>query len=67
MNHVITITEKHRENKELLLIKNVDKTSIAKVAKVFNVIDLKNKHSWAINNAHIDATGDWKLINIKNT
>lgn len=35
------------------------------VAKVLNAIDLRNKHSWAINNANIDITRNLGLNSIK--
>ena len=52
------MAEKGGENKRLLVIKNVDKTAMAEVTKMSSAIDLRNKHSWAISNADIDAIGD---------
>ena len=65
MKKVIAMAEKDRENKELLTIKNVDKTAMAKFAKVLSAIDLRSKHSWAISNADIDVAGNLRLIGIK--
>ena len=65
MKHMIAVVEKSKENKELLAIKNVDKTIMVEVAKISNAINLDNKHSWAISNANIDATKDLSLIGIK--
>ena len=65
MKDMITVVKKSGENKELLAIENVDKIAIVKVTKMSSAIDLKSKHSWAINNADIDAAGNLKLIGIK--
>ena len=62
---MIVVVEKNRENKKLLVIENVDKTVIPKVAKVLSVINLENKRSWVISNIDIDIAGDLKLICIK--
>ena len=45
MKNVIAAVKKSRENKKLVTIKNIDKTVMAEVAKVFNAIDLDNKYS----------------------
>ncbi len=66
MNDVIAVAERGGENKELLAMENIDKTVMAKVAKVSNVINLRSKHSWAISNADIDTAGDLGLIVLKN-
>ena len=65
MKDVIAVAEKDRENKKFSAIENADKTVKAEVAKVSNVIDLRSKHSWAINNADMDIAGDLGLIGIK--
>ena len=62
---VIAVAKKDGEIKELLAMKNIDKTAMAEVAKVLSVIDLRNKHNWAINNANIDVAGDLGLTSIK--
>lgn len=62
---MIKVAEKGRKNKELLTIENVDKTTMAEVAKVSNAINLGSKHSWAISNANIDAIKNLGLIGIK--
>ena len=38
---MITVTEKGRENKKPLIIENVNKIAIAKVAKALSTIDLE--------------------------
>lgn len=48
MNDFMTIAKRDRENKKLFTMKNADKTTMAEVAKVSCVIDLKSKHSWPI-------------------
>ena len=58
MKDVIVAAEKSKKNKGLLAMKNIDKTAIAKVAKVLNIIDLSNKDNYAISNADINAVGD---------
>ncbi len=50
---------------ELLVLENVNKTAIAEVAKVSNVIDLGSKYSWAISNTDINIAGDLGLTGIK--
>ena len=45
MKGIITVIEKIGENKNLLIIENIDKTIMIKFAKVSNVIDLGNKHN----------------------
>ena len=42
---MIAIAEKGGDNKELLAIKNANKTTIAKIAKILSAIDLGSKHS----------------------
>ena len=63
---VIAVAERGRENGELLVIKNMDKTVIAEVAKVSSAIKLGHKYSQAISNADIDVAGNLGLIDIKN-
>ena len=46
-------------------MKNADKIAMTDVAKVLNVIDLRNKYSWAISNVNMDAIRDLRLIGIK--
>ena len=65
MKNVIAVVEKDRENKELLAMENVDKTTIAEVVKVLNAIDLKNKHNSAISNADMNVAGYLGLISFK--
>lgn len=57
--------KRSKDNKKLLAIENIDKTAVAKIAKVLNVIDFDKKHKWAINNNDMDATKDLKVIGIK--
>ena len=45
MIDVIPAAEKSRENRRLLAIQNIDKTTIVEVAKVLNAINLSNKYS----------------------
>ena len=45
MKNMIAVAKKSKENKELLAIKNVDKTIIAEIVKMLNTIDLGNKYS----------------------
>ena len=42
---MIVMAKRDRENKKLLIIENIDKTTMAKVAKVSSTINLKSKHS----------------------
>ena len=65
MKDLIVVVKRDKENKELLAIENADKTVMAEVAKVSSAIDLKNKYSWAINNADMDAARDLGLTSIK--
>ncbi len=62
MKDVILVVERGRE---LLAMKNVDKTVIAEVAKEWSTIDLGSKHSWAISNADMDAAENLGLTGIK--
>ena len=59
------MVEKNRENKELLAIKNANKTIMAKVTKVLSAIDFESKYNWAISNADIDIVKNLRLIGIK--
>ncbi len=45
MKDIIAVVEIDRKNKELLAIKNIDKTVVAKVTRVLSTIDLKSKHN----------------------
>lgn len=47
--------KKGRKNKKSLTIENVEKTTIIKVAKVLNTINLNSKYSQTITNANMDA------------
>lgn len=62
---MIIVTERGRDNLGLLIIENIDKTAIAKVAKVLSAIDLDSKYSSVISNSNIDVVEDLKLINIE--
>ena len=42
---MIAMAEKNGKNKELLIMKNADKTAIAEIPKMSSVIDLENKDS----------------------
>lgn len=64
MKDIIIVTKKGGENKKLLAIKNVNKTTMMDIAKVLSAIDLKSKYSWAISNTNIDTTGNLGLIGI---
>ena len=44
MKVMIVVAKKDGKNKELLAMENIDKTTIAEVAKVSNAIDLESKH-----------------------
>ncbi len=61
MKDVIAVAER---DGELFIMENIDKTAIAKVAKLLSIIDLGNKDSWAISNADMDAVGDLGLTDI---
>ena len=65
MKNIIAVADRGEENKELLAIENINKTAIAKVAKVSNAINLRSKYSWAISNADMDTIGNLGLIGIK--
>ena len=65
MKDIIIVAEKGKKNRKLLAMKNVDKTTMAKIAKVSSAMDLGSKYCWAINNADIDVTRDQGLIGIK--
>lgn len=45
MKNVIILAKKSRDKKELLVIKNVNKTTIAKIAKVVSTINLDDKYN----------------------
>ena len=45
MKDIIVVAKRSRKNKELLAIKNVNKTTMAEVAKILNVSDFRSKHS----------------------
>ena len=45
MRKKIVVAKKGRENKGLLAIKNIKKTSIVEVIKVSSAIDLNNKYN----------------------
>ncbi len=45
MKDVIAMVKKTGENKELLVIENINKTIIAEVVKVSNTINLGSKYS----------------------
>lgn len=62
---MIPKAKKSRENKELLAIKNIDKTVIVEDLKILSAIDLINKHSLVISNTDINAARNLKLISIK--
>lgn len=53
---MITIAEKNRKNRRLLVIKNKNKTAIMEITKEMSVIDFGNKYNWVINNTNIDTT-----------
>lgn len=65
IKNIIVVAENSLENKELLVIENVNKITIAKVIKVSSIIDLESKYSWIISNANIDIAKDLGLIGIK--
>lgn len=65
MKHIIEVAEKNRENGRLLIIKNVNKTVLSKVAKILSIIDFGNMYSQAISNTNIDTTPNLGLTNIK--
>lgn len=62
---MIAVAEKGKKNKELFIIENIDKTAIAKFAKVLSTINLSNKYNWAINNTDINITRNLRLTSIK--
>lgn len=65
MKDMITAIKGDKKNKELLVIKNVNKTVMIEVAKVSSTIDFSNKYGQAINNADMNATRDVELTDIK--
>lgn len=66
MKYVIILAKKSKDHKGLLAIENIDKITIAEIAKVLNTIDLHGKYNWAISNGDINAAEDLRLTNIKN-
>ena len=54
MTNIIAVAERGRENKKLLAMENVNKTTIAEVAKMSNAINLGRKYNWAISNTGMD-------------
>lgn len=65
MNDIIAVAKKGGKNKELLAMRNVDKTVMTKVAKILSTIDLRRKHNWVISNIDIDIARNLELIGIK--
>ncbi len=65
MEDMIILAEKSRENEELLVIENVNKTLMAEVVKVSSAIDLHRKCTWIINNSDMDIAKDLGLTGIK--
>lgn len=65
MKNVIIVAEKNRKNRRLLAMENKNKSAIAKVAKISNIIYFDNKYSWAISNANINIAGNLKLTSIQ--
>ena len=45
MKNVIIVAEKNRKNRRLLAMENKNKSAIAKVAKISNIIYFDNKYS----------------------
>ncbi len=63
---MVVVAEKGRKNKKQLVMENLlDKTAMAKVAKVLIVIDLGSKYSWAISDIDINIARDLGLTDIK--
>lgn len=62
---MIIPAEKDRNNKELLAIDNVNKTTIAEVAKMSSAIDLNSKYNLTISNINININKILKLTSIK--
>ena len=65
MKDIIAVIERGGKNKELLAIKNTDKTAMTEVAKMSNAINFGSKYNWVISNTNIDVARNLKLINIK--
>lgn len=59
------LAQKNRNNKRLLAIKNINKTLVAKVIKILNIINLKNKYGQAISNDNININKNLRLTNTK--
>ena len=59
------MAKRGKENKKWLIMKNIDSTAMAEVAKVLSIIDFEVKHNWAISNANINITRDLRLAGIK--
>lgn len=62
---MIILDQKGKNNERLLTIENINKILIVQIIIVSRVINLDNKHSWAINNISLNVTRDLKLTNIK--
>lgn len=66
MKNMLAVTEKNRKNEEQLAMENIlNKSAMAEVIKVSNVIDLGSKYSWAISNTDIDVAKDLGLTGMK--
>ncbi len=65
MKDMIVVAEKGLENKELLVIENINKIAMAEVTKVSSTIDLRNKYSWIISNIDINVAKNLRRISIK--
>lgn len=44
MKNVIAVAKKGEENKQILVMKNADKTTMAEVAKVLSIIDFESMY-----------------------
>ena len=58
------ISKKALEKEDQLVMRNIDKTTLAEIKKISRPIDLDGKYIWAISNVDIDATRDLGLTAI---
>lgn len=63
---MIILAKKGRNNKELLIIKNIVEILIVKVVKMLNIINFYAKHGWFISNGDINIAKILELTSIKN-
>lgn len=65
MKNVMVVAKKSRKNKQLLAMKNTNKTIIAELSKLSSTIDLSSKYPQIISNVDMDIARNLGLTNIK--